>query len=350
MKRTVFGIGGIFLCSFLALSLGAQERGPINAPIQKIRDWHAMGSSPCAWWANQANGGLIKVVKGGIDIDGTVRGLRSAGFQCGVFVIESTGQANSYDTFQKLLEATKETNIKLWVVIIPPSEGADSLPYRSDYVAWARALAKLSLKYKNFRGFNIDDLDQDESQKTFTRNYVCQIYAAKKAINSQFLFVPTVYDLDRRVADRLAGCVDGAWLWWVNLEKSTGMPSFLENSRYVVNGRFPVYGGVYAHWNSWHASRKEILIQMSSNNCLKIRCKYSDGAIIWQLSLAPADPLLQVTKKFLPGGSSPLCGQVRHECVSHEPVSGCQIFRARLKTASRSRLSALAANGEEMTS
>ena len=300
-------MGSMILCLLLAFSLEAQERGAVNAPIQKVQNWHAMGSSPCAWWANQANGGSIKEVKS--DIDGTVRSLRSAGFQCGVFVIEGAGQGNSYESFQKLLEATKDTNIKLWAVIIPPSEGADSLPYRSDYVAWSRALAKLSLKYKNFRGFNIDDIDQDISEKTFTHDYLCKIYTAKKDVNPGLLFVPTVYDLDRRVADRLAGCVDGAWLWWVNLEKSTGMPSFLENSRLAVNGRFPLYGGVYAHWTSWHGVKEGNPQPDVFQELLEDSCKYSDGANIWQLSLDPTDPLLAVAKKFLPGGSSAYAGK-----------------------------------------
>lgn len=311
MKRALFSVGGMILCSFLTLSLGAQERGQADTlQVQRVSDWHAMGSSPCAWWATPASGNsFVQKNHANDDIDGTVNGLRSAGFQCGVFVIEGAGQGNSYDRFQELLEASKDTNIKLWVVIIPPSEGASSFPYRADYIAWSRELARLSLKYKNFRGFNIDDIDQDISEKTFTHDYLCKIYAAKKEINPSLLFVPTVYDLDRRVADRLAGCVDGAWLWWVNLEKSTGMPSFLENSRYSTEGRFPIYGGVYARWTSWHTARegnpKSDVFQQS----LEDSCKYSDGAIIWQQSLAPDDPLLAVTKQFLPGGSSPYAGK-----------------------------------------
>ncbi|HEX5282758.1 MAG TPA: hypothetical protein VFW30_01465 [Bryocella sp.] len=312
MKRTLISISGMILCSFLALTLGAQERSRATSPAQEGQNSHAMGSSPCAWWATPAVGNPLvqkKDVNSDTDIGAIVNGLRSSGFTCGVFVIESTGSRNSYSTFQKLLDATKDTNIKLWVVIIPPSEGADSLPYRSDYVAWSRALAKLSLKYKNFRGFNIDDIDQDISLKTFTRDYVCKIYRAKMAINPRLLFVPTVYDLDRSVADRLAGCVDGAWLWWVNLEKSTGLPSFLENSRLATEGRFPIYGGVYAHWTSWHGVKEGNPKPDVFQEFLEDSCKYSDGAIIWQLSLAPDDPLLTVTKTFLPGGSSPYAGK-----------------------------------------
>ena len=287
MNRTISGICSIALCSFLAVALCAQKR-----VSPKASEWHAMGSSPCAWYRSDSS------------IDSTVHELQSSGFKCGVAVIQG---ANSYEDYQKLLEATKGTGIEMWAVIIPPSEGASSLPYRSDYVAWSRELAKLSLKYKNFRGFNIDDLDQGESPKTFTRDYVCKIYSAKKSVNPRLLFVPTIYDLDRTTADRLAGCVDGVWLWWVNLEKATGLPSFLENSRYVAAGRFPVYGGVYASLTSWHkeGDPKPAIFQET----LEDTCKYSDGSVIYLLSLKLDDPLLDITKKFLPGGSSTYAGK-----------------------------------------
>jgi hypothetical protein len=224
-------------------------------------------------------------------------------------VIEGSNPVNTYGNLQKILDATTNTNIVTWAVIVPPAEkGAKTLPYRTDYVAWSRALAKLSLKYKNFRGFNIDDfIDPGINEKTFTRDYACKIYATKKEVNPHFLFMPTIYDLDRGVADRLAGCVDGVWLWWVNLESTGGLRSILEDSRYAVDGRFPIYGGVYANWTSWHreGNPRPAVFQRS----LEDTCKYSDGAIVWQLSLNPSNPLLAVTKNFLPGGSSTYAGK-----------------------------------------
>lgn len=302
MNQARVVLTSIFLGVVLTFTLGAQ--GQAREKVTKALPWHAMGSSPCAWSMP------INRPDGSIDIDETVRGLQGPGFKCGVYVIQGAG---SYETYQKLLEAMKNTDIEMWAVIIPPSEGATSLPYGSDYIAWSKELAKLSLKYKNFRGFNIDDLDQDSSQKTFTRDYVCKVYRANKEVNPHFLFVPTVYDLDRTTADRVAGCVDGVWLWWVNLEKTTGLPSFLENSRYAAAGRFPIYGGVYAHWSSWHKEGNPEPAVFRKT--LETTCKYADGAVIWQLSLKPGDPLLDSTKTFLPGGSSPYVGN----CGSGKP-------------------------------
>jgi len=126
------------------------------------------------------------------------------GLNASVYLIQKADKKSSYENYQRLLEATKNTDVEMWAVIIPPSEGASSLPYRSDYVGWSKELARLSLKYKNFHGFNIDDFHAGVSHNTFAKEYACEIYQAKKEINPHFLFIPTIYDLDRAVVDRLA--------------------------------------------------------------------------------------------------------------------------------------------------
>lgn len=289
--RGVFAFVTVFAISTAAVAAAV--------PNTAGRSHHAMGQSPCVWWQG------IDKADGSTDVDATVRGLKSVHAQCGVYAIAGKGESNSYGSFQKLLEATQDAGIELWTVLIPPSEGADSLPYRSDYIRWTRELSKLSLRYKNFRGFNIDDIDQDESQKTFTHEYLCKIAHAKNDINPRFLFVPTVYDLDRPIADRLAGCVDGVWLWWVNLEKVTGLRSFLENTKYVVQGRFPIYGGIYAHWNSWHKGPPAPDIFRDS---LSTTCLHADGAVIWNLPLDTKNPLNEIARTFESGGSAPIEG------------------------------------------
>lgn len=262
-------------------------------------DEHAMGSAPCAW--------SVPVLKADhtLNVERTIQMLKQAGFQCEIAVVGGDA-SRTWDDFKKFAAAANTAGIDLWPVILPPSEGT-SAPYAHDYVAWAEAFAKLSLEYPHMRGFNIDDLDQGVSPQTFTREYVCRIYSAKQKINPKVLFLPTIYDLDRTVADRLAGCVDGVWLWWVNLEKATGLPSFLENSKLAAGGRFPIYGGVYAHWTSWHKQgNPEPKVFQET---LEDSCQHADGTMIWNISLEPADPLLQITKTFLPGGSSPLAGK-----------------------------------------
>ncbi len=290
------------LCSLLMMATALDSQTASNhgqSGQRHITDWHAMGTAPCAWSVP------FEKQDHSLDVDRTIKLLQQGGFTCEITVIEDRSP-RTWDEFVKLAAAANSANIDLWPVILPPSEGS-SQPYGHDYVSWIEAFAKLSLQYSHVRGANIDDLDQGVSPKTFTRDYVCQIYSAKQKINPKLLFVPTIYDLDRKVADRLAGCVDGVWLWWVNLEKATGLPSFLENSKLAASGRFPVYGGIYAHSTTWHTEGNPLPPVFTET--LEDSCEHADGTMIWNLSLEPQDPLLKITKTFMPGGSSPLAGK-----------------------------------------
>lgn len=286
-----------------AVAMDAQTDSHLQHSTQiRSMDWGAMGTSPCAW--------SVPVQKSdhSLDVEKTIQLLKQGGFTCEIAVI-GDGPSRSWAEFKQLAAAANTADIDLWPVILPPSEGT-SQPYGHDYVAWAEAFAKLSLQYPHMRGLNIDDLDQDVSRETFTREYVCRIYRAKQKINPKLLFVPTIYDLDRSIADQLAGCVDGVWLWWVNLEKATGLPSFLENSKLATSGRFPIFGGLYAHWTSWH--KQENPIPAVFQETLEDTCEHADGTMIWNISLEAPDPLLEVTKKFMAGGASPLAGKCGH--------------------------------------
>jgi hypothetical protein len=306
------------MARFLFVALALSAFAPINAEVLHGRPtpplhagqaaqqaaWHAMGGAPCAWFRPIENSDHS------LNVDETIRMLRDFGFGCAVSPIEG-GPPNDSPTFQKLLRAWQAADIDLWAVLVPPTEGGNSHPYDTDYVKWFQALATLSLKYSHLRGANIDDLLVDYNPKTFRHEYLCQIYQAKQKINPHFLFVPTVYDLDAGEAARLAGCVDGVWLWWMNLERGLGLASFfLENARVVVVGRrFPVYGGVYADGTSWHKEGEPTVRALMSS--IEAACRYSDGVVVYELSLNPADPLLQIAESYAPRRSAMLadkCG------------------------------------------
>jgi hypothetical protein len=173
-----------------------------------------------------------------------------------------------------------------------------------------KELAELSMKYPVLHGVNIDDTDAGGNDKLFTRSYLCQIYGVKQSINPRLLFIPTIYDLDPPEADRLAGCVDGVWLWWTNLEQNNGLRAFLRDGRVIAGERFPVYAGVYAHSTSWQKEKGPV--PKILREATTLGCTYSDGVIVWQLPLtAEENPMLQIVKEFLPGGVSPVakaCG------------------------------------------
>jgi len=260
---------------------------------------HVMGSVPCSWNVP------IQDKDHNLDVAATIQLLQANHFTCYVQPIEEKPPM-SFDDFKRLLPAAQAAGIEVWPVLIPHTEGY-SLPYREDFVRWMTVLARLSLKYPVLRGVNIDDTDAGGNDKLFTRSYLCKSRDAGRAINSDLLFIPTIYDLDPPEAERLAGCVDGVWLWWTNLEQNNGLRAFLRDGKVIAGGRFPVYAGVYAHSTSWHKQgfpKPKILRESTT-----LGCTYSDGVIVWQLPLtAERNPMLEVVKEFLPGGSSPLAG------------------------------------------
>jgi len=270
---------------------------PALAAAAKNR--HAMGDVPCSWNVP------VEGANHELDVNATIRLLKANHFTCYVQPIEEHSPM-AYEDLLHLLPAAQAGGIEVWAVLIPHTEGF-SLPYREDFVEWMQELAKLSLKYPALRGVNIDDIDAGGNDRTFTRTYVCKINRAKLSINPKLLFIPTLYDLDREEADRYAGCVDGVWLWWVNLEQNNGLRAFIRNARAVTGGRFPVYAGVYAHSTSWHKQagpKPEIL-----RTALEIGCRYSDGVIVWQLPLTEDEnPWLKIVREFTSGGSSEFAG------------------------------------------
>lgn len=297
-----YGIQGLCLTMVLIFT-AILARG---AASDHIPQWHAMGPSPCVW------GDPLRGSGNALDVSATIRDLRENGFSCYALVIESA-PPNSFKDLQRLLPAAQSADVSVWAILIPPSEQHEyggSLPYRGNYVEWMKALARLSRKYSALRGVNIDDYLSGISTKTFTRSYTCSLYKAKRAINPNLLFAPTIYELDADVANRLAGCVDGVWFWWTNLQGNDSMRSLLEDSRPVVAGRFPIYSGVYAHSTSWHKQgppEPRVL-----RGALGIACRYSDGAIIWNLPLGPKsseNPLLGVARSFGQGGSADSAGK-----------------------------------------
>ncbi len=278
---------------------------------------NALGNSPCVWFLPLEN------PDHSLNVPLTITSMKKNGFGCLAMPIEDKPPYLWAD-FQRLVEAADKAGIDIWPVLIPPSEGGASLPYTTDYATWFKVLAKLSLHYPHLRGVNVDDMVQGISPKTFTRDYICELYRDKQAINPKFLAIPTVYDLDTALADRLAGCVDGVWMTWTNLETATGFVGFLRNSRLAVKGRFPIYAPVYAHATSWHKQGDPPPANFLRT--LNKACQYSDGIVLWNLSPLDPDPLLAITRTFNAGGSSQYAGRCREALqttpgVEKQPVT-----------------------------
>lgn len=311
-KRTYGPLGWLAVTAII-LSFSLRPVLAQGVAPSEISNWHAMGSAPCAMedqaWEEPTGPSHP------LDVNATIKHLQENGFSCYVLGISST-PPYSFNDLKRLLPAARRNGISVWAELFPPSELAPQMPYKRDYVKWMEVLAYLSRGDPTLRGVNIDDYLSGVSAKTFTRAYTCQLYAAKQQINPAFLFVPTLYELGASEVNRLSGCVDGVWLWWTNLGNNDGMRTLLENTQPLVARRFPVYAGVYAHSTSWHKSsgpKPNVL-----EGALQTACRYSSGAVMWNLPLGPKlsdNPLLKVARSFTVGGAASVagkCGMMSH--------------------------------------
>jgi hypothetical protein len=97
------------------------------------------------------------------------------------------------DLRNEFLPAAKKAGIRVWVYLVPPSEAAiqSPEPYGTDYVAWSRAVGRLSLRYPNLQGIVMDDFSDNLS--FFTPAALRAIKEAGKKENPSFQFLPQIY-------------------------------------------------------------------------------------------------------------------------------------------------------------
>jgi hypothetical protein len=98
------------------------------------------------------------------------------------------------DLRNEFAPAAKAAGIQIVVYLVPPTETGStqySGPYKTDYVAWAGAIAQLSLQYPNIVGWAIDDFSLNLN--TFTPAYLAQMKQAAKSVNPNLMFTPQLY-------------------------------------------------------------------------------------------------------------------------------------------------------------
>src|SRR5579859_31626 len=87
-----------FTLFLLATTMLHAQEAASTRPHHPAREWHAMGSVPCAW------SGPVGKTGAGVDVEGTIERLQSNGFRCNVFVM-GTKAPNDWTNFQKLVPA-----------------------------------------------------------------------------------------------------------------------------------------------------------------------------------------------------------------------------------------------------
>ncbi len=158
-------------------------------------------------------------INGHIDSARLLKGLKDLGANTYMWLIN--GGHDWEDLIAFLPKANKE-GITLWAYLRPPTETppADpeapySEPYKDDYIAWAEAIAKLSIQYPNLLGYVIDDFWYNtpgfERGTLFSTSYIKHMVSAGKSINPKLKFYPLLYfrQIDLSFIDSLSAFIDG---------------------------------------------------------------------------------------------------------------------------------------------
>ncbi|SEN13688.1 hypothetical protein [Lihuaxuella thermophila] len=98
------------------------------------------------------------------------------------------------DLKNEFIAAAEQAGINVVVYLVPPSESTGtrkSYPYVTDYIAWARAIAELSLDYPNLIGWAIDDFNHNLDY--YTPEYMARMKTTAKSINPHLTFMPQIY-------------------------------------------------------------------------------------------------------------------------------------------------------------
>lgn len=112
-------------------------------------------------------------------------------------------QASDWDDLSaQFLPAAQKAGIKVWVYLVPPSEGP-SQPYGADYLKWVSEIAQLSTKFPDLRGWAMDDFARGSNLATFTPEFFQQAEKIVDATNPRLQFLPIAYYTDI-TADLLA--------------------------------------------------------------------------------------------------------------------------------------------------
>lgn len=137
--------------------------------------------------------------------------------------------------------AAERAGIDIYLYLVGPSECSPicSEPYGTDYVAWARAIANLSLRHPNIKGWAIDDFIYNLS--LFTPSYMKQVVGTTHAINPRLRFYAQVYqnNLTPDFDAVYTPIVDGYVLAfrddpWHNTQVTSSLPGQIEQDAALV--------------------------------------------------------------------------------------------------------------------
>ncbi len=148
-------------------------------------------------WVPLNNSLILQQLKGEVQKN-AIKTLQNQGFHEYYFAMNNFEDTESTKLTEELLKSTEETNLKIIIILRPPSEGNSDTNY--DWKGWIKYFNALEKKYpKSFEGFTIDDFNwiSTKEDTKFKNNLDFMEYSKLiKALDDKdndVKFYPTIY-------------------------------------------------------------------------------------------------------------------------------------------------------------
>lgn len=215
--------------------------------------------------------------------------LLTRGFDEYYFSMNNFDDSQSTKLLEELLKAVKKTNLKIIIILRPPSEGNSETNY--DWKGWIKFFNSLERKYsRSFEGFTIDDFNwiSTRNDTKFVNNIDFMEYSnLRKALEDKdkdIKFYPTTYFegigtdiVATKYDDFTNGLVIASGCYYnvslLSKELTIFNEIFEKPIKYVV---YPTM--TYNYSRQGYNPPTERLIQAT----LSIASNYVDGLIIWR--------------------------------------------------------------------
>ena len=215
--------------------------------------------------------------------------LLKKGYREYYYVMNNFEDPKSLKMTDDLLETANKTNLKIMIILLPPSEGGPDTSY--DWKGWIKYFNSLEKKYpRSFEGFTIDDFNwiSTRTDTKFRNNIDFMEYSGLseqlKDKRKDVKFYPTVYFEGRKtgiVVKKYENFIDGlvvasgCYYNVSTLERQLHMFSeiFKKPIRYII---YPTITYNYSRLDYSPPSDRLITATLS------IASNSSDGLIIWR--------------------------------------------------------------------
>jgi hypothetical protein len=235
-------------------------------------------------------------INGHVDSDKLLKGLKNLGANTYMWLING---GNDWEDLKSFLPKAKKEGITLWAYLRPPTETPPydteapySEPYKNDYIAWSKAIAKLSLQNPNLIGYVIDDFWYNtpgfERGTIFSTNYIKQMVDAGKSINPKLKFYPLLYfrQINISFIDSLSALIDGvvaAYPGQIKDQSTTNDSLAIVNALSFTNDQYRVIlvslpKSVYSPKGDFGFANKYIKVTDPANAVINFS-HYSDRAL-----------------------------------------------------------------------